>query len=36
MYKLKIVTFEHVQPEELLALMKNFKPAIDGTGTAPE
>ena len=32
MYELKIETFEHGQPEEFLALMKNFKTAIDGTG----
>ena len=31
-YKLKIVTFEHGQPEEFLSLMKNFKKAVDGTG----
>ena len=32
MYELKIVTFEHGQPEEFLQLMKNFKRAIDGKG----
>ena len=31
-YKLNIVMFEHGQPEEFLALMNNFKTAIDGTG----
>ena len=31
-YKLKIVLFENRQPEEFLALMKNFKSAIDRTG----
>ena len=31
-YELKIVTFENGQPEELFALMKNFKTAIDRTG----
>ena len=31
-YKLKIVTFDHGQPEECLQLMKNFKRAADGTG----
>ena len=31
-YELKIVTFEHGQPEEFLQLMKNFKRAVDGTG----
>ena len=33
MYKLNIVTFEHDQTEEFLALMKNFKIEFDGTGT---
>ena len=33
MYELKIATFEIGQPEEFLALIKNFKTAIDGTGT---
>ena len=28
--------FEHDQPEELLAIMKNFKRAVDGTETTPE
>ena len=32
-YKLKMVTFEHVQSEEFLQLMKNFKRAVDGTVT---
>ena len=31
--KLKIVTFKHGQPEDLLQLMKNFKRAFDGTDT---
>ena len=31
--KLKIVTFKHGQPEDLLQLMKNFKRAVDGTCT---
>ena len=33
MYELKIVTFEHNQPEEFLKLMKTFRRAVDGTGT---
>ena len=32
MYELNIATFEHGQPEEFLALMKNFKTNIDRTG----
>ena len=32
-YKLKIVTFKHVQPGEFLQIMKNFKKAVDGTWT---
>ena len=32
-YDIKIATFENSQPEELLALMKNLKSAVDGTGT---
>ena len=32
-YELKIVTFEHGQPEEFLALVKNFKKLVEGTGT---
>ena len=32
-YELKIITFEHGQPEEFLQLMKNFKKAVDRTGT---
>ena len=32
-YELKIITFEHRQPEELLQLMKNFKRVVDNTGT---
>ena len=28
MYKLNIVTFEHDQTEEFLALMKNFKISV--------
>ena len=32
-YKLKIVTFKHYLPEELLQLMKNFKRAVNGMGT---
>ena len=35
-YKLKIAMFENGQPEEFLALMKNFKRAIDGIGTTSE
>ena len=35
-YELKIVTFEHDQPEEFLALMKNFNRAVDGTGKTKE
>ena len=35
MYKLNIVTFEHGQPEEFFALMKNFNRVVDGTGTMP-
>ena len=37
-YNLKIDIFENSKPEEFLALMKNFKTTIDGTGTmsAPE
>ena len=35
-YKIKIVMFEHGQPEELLALMNNFNRAIDTTGTTLE
>ena len=31
-YTLKIVTFEHGQPEEFLKLMKNFKRAVNETG----
>ena len=30
-YKLKIVTFEHVQPEEFLQIMTNFNRAVDVT-----
>ena len=33
MYEPKISIFEHVQPEELLILRKNFKNAVDGTET---
>ena len=29
------MTFEHGQPEELLALMDNFKTSFDGIGTTP-
>ena len=32
-YTLKIVTFEHGQPEEFLKLMKNFKKAVNEIGT---
>ena len=32
-YELKIVTFEHGQPEEFLPLMKNFNRVVVGTGT---
>ena len=32
-YKLKIVTFEHGQPEEFIQLIKNFKRAVYGTET---
>ena len=32
-YKHKIAMFENGQPEKFRALMKNFKTAIDGTGT---
>ena len=35
-YELKIATFENGQPEELFVLMKNFKTAIDRTGTMLE
>ena len=31
-YELKIVMFEHVQPEELLALMHNCRRVVDGIG----
>ena len=30
---MNIVTFKHGQPEEFLQLIKNFKIAVDGTGT---
>ena len=30
---MKIVTFKHGQPEELLHLINNFKRAVDRTGT---
>ena len=33
-YKINISTFKDDQPEELLALLRNCKIAIDGTGTA--
>ena len=33
-YELKIAAFEHGQPEEVLALMKNLGTAVDRTGTA--
>ena len=33
-YKINIYTFKDDQPEELLALLRNCKIAIDGTGTA--
>ena len=36
MYELKIVTFDHKQPEELLQLVKNFKREVDETGTTTE
>ena len=32
-YKLKIVTFEHGQPEKFLAIMKDFKRVVYGTET---
>ena len=32
-YELKIITFEHGQPEKFLQLMNNFKRVVDGTGT---
>ena len=32
-YELKIAVFEHGQPEEFLALMKDLKTAVDKTGT---
>ena len=32
-YKINISTFNDGQPEEFLALMRNFKITIDGTGT---
>ena len=32
-YELEIATFENGQLEEFFALLKNFKTAIDGTGT---
>ena len=34
MYNININTFNDVQPEEFLALLKNFKITIDGTGTS--
>ena len=33
-YELKIVNFKHGQTKEFLQLIKNFKRAVDGTGTA--
>ena len=33
-YEIKTATFENDKPEEFLTLMKNFKTAIDKTGTA--
>ena len=33
MYKLKIVTFKHSQPEEFPQLMNNFKREVDRSGT---
>ena len=35
-YKIKIITFYHSQLEELIALMKNFKRAVDRTGITLE
>ena len=32
-YDLNMATFENGQPEEFLALLKNFKTVIDGIGT---
>ena len=32
-YRFKMAVFKKVQPEELLGFLKNFKKAIDGTGT---
>ena len=32
-YKLQIVTFEPGQPEQFFQLLKNFKRAVDWTGT---
>ena len=32
-YELEMATFENGQPEEFLALLKNSKTAINGTGT---
>ena len=32
-YKLKMVIFESVQPEEILGLLNNIKKYIEGTGT---
>ena len=32
-YNINISTFKDVQPEEFLALLKNFEIEIDGTGT---
>ena len=33
LYNINMVTFENSQPEEFLALLKNFKIAINGIGT---
>ena len=35
-YEMNIVTFYHRQREELLALVKNFKRAVDRAGTTSE
>ena len=32
-YKFMMAVFENGQPEELLGFLKNFRKAIDGTGT---
>ena len=34
-YNNKMSSFKDVQPEKFLTLLKNFRIAIDGTGTTP-